>query len=153
MTQKLTKEEIAEIKRKRNIKKRLMTEQLRLYVGYASVPAIMIMVGTLVASAHFLSGETLAVVSSMVSTVTMGIIQILQQMTAPPEKENEVLTLAKEVSHTNEKLIDESVKQKPVAIKLNDKEVVIGSQHTFVEASTTKNAVWGDDKPLKKGGK
>ena len=96
MAEKLTKEQIAEIKRKRNLQKRLMTEQLRLYVGYASVPAIMIMVGTLVASAHYLSGETLAVVSSMVSTVTMGLIQILQQMTAPPEKENEVLTILKE---------------------------------------------------------
>tara|TARA_A100001201_G_scaffold61603_1_gene58790 strand:+ start:833 stop:1294 length:462 start_codon:yes stop_codon:yes gene_type:complete len=153
MAEKLTKEQIAEIKRKRNLQKRLMTEQLRLYVGYASVPAIMIMVGTLVASAHYLSGETLAVVSSMVSTVTMGLIQILQQMTAPPEKENEVLTLAKEVSHTNEKLIDESLKQKPMSVKLNDKEVSIGSEYTSVEASTTKHTVWGDDQPLKKGKK
>jgi hypothetical protein len=43
MTQKLTKEEIAEIKRKRASDRRLMIDKLRFWVGVFSVPTILIM--------------------------------------------------------------------------------------------------------------
>ena len=48
----MTKEEIDKIKKERNLQKRLMSEKMRNFVAYTSVPAIMVMVGTLVASAY-----------------------------------------------------------------------------------------------------
>ena len=107
----MTKEEIDEIKRKRATAKRMMQDRLRYVVGMQSVPAIMIMVGTLVASAYYLKSESLAVVSGLVATVTMGLINVLTQMTAPPEKENDVVTIAKEVAHTTDKMVDNLMNQ------------------------------------------
>ena len=84
MPKNLSHEEIQQIKKERATAKRLMIDRLRLWVGIFSVPAIMIMVGTLVGSAYYLKSEALAVVTGLVSTVTLGLINVLQQMTAQP---------------------------------------------------------------------
>ena len=150
----LSHEEIKKIKKDRATAKRLMTERMRVYVAYTSVPAIMIMVGTLVASAYFLKSEALAVVTAMVSTVTMGMINILQQMTAPPDKENDVVTIAKEVAHTTDKMVDNLINQdKSAEIMMDKNHIKIGGNGVSVATSNDKDLVWGDDKPSKKGKK
>ena len=106
MTKKLTKEEIEAIKAKRASEKRLMIDSLRKNVGTLAVPSIMIMVGTLVGSAYYLKSEALAVVTGLVSTVTLGLINVLQQMTAPPEKPSDIAKASENLHHANEKHID-----------------------------------------------
>ena len=149
----MTKEEIDEIKRKRATAKRMMQDRLRYVVGMQSVPAIMIMVGTLVASAYYLKSESLAVVSGLVATVTMGLINVLTQMTAPPEKENDVVTIAKEVAHTTDKMVDNLMKQdKSAEIMMDKNHIKIGGNGgTKIATSNDKDLLWGnDEKPKKK---
>ena len=148
----MTKEEIDKIKKERNLQKRLMSEKMRNFVAYTSVPAIMVMVGTLVASAYYLKSESLAVVSGLVSTVTMGLINVLTQMTAPPEKENDVVTIAKEVAHTTDKMVDNLMKQdKSAEIMMDKNHIKIGGGGVKVATSNDKDLLWGnDEKPIKK---
>ena len=148
----MTKEEIDKIKKERNLQKRLMSEKMRNFVAYTSVPAIMVMVGTLVASAYYLKSESLAVVSGLVSTVTMGLINVLTQMTAPPEKENDVVTIAKEVAHTTDKMVDNLMKQdKSAEIMMDKNHIKIGGGGVKVATSNDKDLLWGnDEKPKKK---
>ena len=143
----MTKEEIDEIKRKRATAKRMMQDRLRYVVGMQSVPAIMIMVGTLVASAYYLKSESLAVVSGLVATVTMGLINVLTQMTAPPEKENDVVTIAKEVAHTTDKMVDNLMNQdKSAEIMMDKNHIKIGGNGgTKIATSNDKDLIWGKD--------
>ena len=149
----LSKEEIDKLKKDRAVKKRMMADSLRYYVGIQSVPAIMIMVGVLVGSAYYLKSEALAVVTGLVSTVTLGLINVLQQMTAPPEKPTDAAEANKAANHALEKLMDYVLNKAPVSVKLNDKEVTIGDGGTVCEMETEKDTVWGSDKPLKRGKK
>ena len=143
----MSKEEIDEIKRKRATAKRMMQDRLRYVVGMQSVPAIMIMVGTLVASAYYLKSESLAVVSGLVATVTMGLINVLTQMTAPPEKENDVVTIAKEVAHTTDKMVDNLMNQdKSAEIMMDKNHIKIGGNGgTKIATSNDKDLIWGKD--------
>ena len=103
---KYTKEEIENIKAKRSAEKRLMIDSLRKNVGTLAVPSIMIMVGTLVGSAYYLKSEALAVVTGLVSTVTLGLINVLQQMTAPPEKPSSIAKASDNLHHAVEKSME-----------------------------------------------
>ena len=150
----LSKEEIDKLKRDRAVKKRMMADSLRYYVGIQSVPAIMIMVGVLVGSAYYLKSEALAVVTGLVSTVTLGLINVLQQMTAPPEKPSDAAKANENTNHALEKMMDYVLNKAPMKVKLNDKEVSVGGDGgTICEMETEKDAVWGKDKPLKRGKK
>tara|TARA_R110002020_G_scaffold368697_1_gene580488 strand:+ start:336 stop:794 length:459 start_codon:yes stop_codon:yes gene_type:complete len=150
----LSKEEIDKLKKDRAVKKRMMADSLRYYVGIQSVPAIMIMVGVLVGSAYYLKSEALAVVTGLVSTVTLGLINVLQQMTAPPEKPSDAAKANENTNHALEKMMDYVLNKAPMTVKLNDKEVSVGGDGgTICEMETEKDAVWGKDKPLKRGKK
>ena len=150
----LSKEEIDKLKRDRAVKKRMMADSLRYYVGIQSVPAIMVMVGVLVGSAYYLKSEALAVVTGLVSTVTLGLINVLQQMTAPPEKPSDAAKANENTSHALEKMMDYVLNKAPMTVKLNDKEVSVGGDGgTTCEMKTEKDTVWGKDKPLKRGKK
>ena len=151
---KLSKEEIDKIKKDRAVKKRMMADSLRYYVGIQSVPAIMIMVGVLVGSAYYLKSEALAVVTGLVSTVTLGLINVLQQMTAPPEKPSDAAKANEAANHSLEKLMDYVLTKAPMKVKLNDKVVEVGGDGgTTCELKNDKDQVWGSDKPLKRGKK
>ena len=150
----LSREQVEEIKRKRASEKRLMIDSLRKNVGTLAVPSIMIMVGTLVGSAYYLKSEALAVVTGLVSTVTLGLINVLQQMTAPPEKPSDAAKANEAANHSLEKLMDYVLTKAPMKVKLNDKVVEVGGDGgTTCELQTDKDAVWGSDKPLKRGKK
>jgi len=150
----LNREEVEKIKKDRAAKKRMMADSLRYYVGIQSVPAIMVMVGVLVGSAYYLKSEALAVVTGLVSTVTLGLINVLQQMTAPAEKESDAAKANEAANHSLEKLMDYVLTKAPMKVKLNDKVVEVGGDGgTTCELQTDKDAVWGKDKPLKRGKK
>ena len=149
VNKKLDNAKIAEIKRKRARDQRLMQDKLRFWVGVFSVPSIMIMVGVLVGSAYYLKSEALAVVTGLVSTVTLGLINVLQQMTAPPEKEDSVLTLAKENSHLQEMMAKNLMQQKSAKIKMDRNQVEINGNGIDAQCETPKSPTYGDDEPLK----
>ena len=149
----LSKEEIDKLKRERAVKKRMMADSLRYYVGIQSVPAIMIMVGVLVGSAYYLKSEALAVVTGLVSTVTLGLINVLQQMKAPPEKEDSLLTLAKENAHLQEMMAKNLMNKERARIKMDRNEVEINGNGINAECKTPESPLYGDDPPLTKKGK
>jgi len=155
MPEKLDKDQIAAIKKKRARDQRLMQDRLRFWVGVFSVPSIMIMVGVLVGSAYYLKSEALAVVTGLVSTVTLGLINVLQQMTAPPEKEDSVLTLAKENAHLQEMMAENIMNQnKSAEISMDKNHIKIGGDGSSrIITSNDKDLIWGKDKSPKKGGK
>ena len=150
----LTKEEIDKIKRDRATAKRLMQDSLRYWVGILSIPSIVLMVGTLVASAYYLKSESLAVISGLVATVTMGLINVLQQMTAPPELPSEMSKALDGLNHTLDKTVDHLMQQeRPEAeISMDKNHIKIGGGGVKVATSNDKDLVWGDNS-LKKGKK
>ena len=150
----LTKEEIDKIKRDRATAKRLMQDSLRYWVGILSIPSIVLMVGTLVASAYYLKSESLAVNSGLVATVTMGLINVLQQMTAPPELPSEMSKALDGLNHTLDKTVDHLMQQeRPEAeISMDKNHIKIGGGSLKVATSNDKDLVWGDNS-LKKGKK
>ena len=114
----ITREEIEHKKKERATAKRMMQDSLRWWVGFQSVPSIMIMVGTLVGSAYYLKSEALAVVTGLVATVTMGLINVLTQMTAPSEKPSELAKSSDNLHHAHEKELANTHKQMTSLIEL-----------------------------------
>ena len=145
----LTREQINDIKKKRATQKRMMQDSLRYWVGILSVPSILIMVGTLVASAYYLKSESLAVVSGLVATVTMGLINVLQQMTAPPEKESE---MSKAMTETHD-LLRQQLKKKSGSVVMDRNKIEWNNEGMNIEGNTPEHPVYGDDKPLTKNKK
>ena len=149
----LTREEINDIKKKRATAKRLMQDSLRYWVGILSIPSIVLMVGTLVASAYYLKSESLAVISGLVATVTMGLINVLQQMTAPPELPSEMSKALDGINHTLDKTVDHLITQErpETEISMDKNHISIGGNGMKVATSNEKDLIWGKDgKPKKK---
>ena len=148
----MTKEEIDNIKRKRATAKRLMQDSLRYWVGILSIPSIVLMVGTLVMSAYYLKSESLAVISGLVATVTMGLINVLQQMTAPPELPSEMSKALEDLNHTLDKTVDHLMKQeRPEAeISMDKNHIKIGGNGMKVATSNERDLLWGNDEKPKK---
>tara|TARA_Y100001963_G_scaffold30723_1_gene42160 strand:+ start:627 stop:1076 length:450 start_codon:yes stop_codon:yes gene_type:complete len=142
----MSKEEIAAKKKQRAAARRLMIDKLRFWVGVFSVPSIMIMVGILVGSAYYLKSEALAVVTGLVSTVTLGLINVLQQMTAPPVPDDPVLQLAKENAHLQEMMAKNLMEQnKSAEIMMDKNHIKIGGNGMKVATSNEKDLIWGND--------
>tara|TARA_Y100001937_G_scaffold63022_1_gene86502 strand:- start:550 stop:996 length:447 start_codon:yes stop_codon:yes gene_type:complete len=148
MAEKLTKEKIAEIKRKRAADRRLMIDKLRFWVGVFSVPTILIMACMLIAAAYYLGESQLAVVTGLISTITLGLINVLTSMVAPPPPEDPLATVAKDLVHH---LQDQA--QKDMEVSMDRNKIKIGGNGVKVNSETPENPIWGDDKPLKKGKK
>ena len=144
----LSKEEIAAKKKERAAAKRLMIDKLRFWVGVFSVPTILIMACMLIASAYFLGESQLAVVTGLISTITIGLINVLNGMVAPPPPEDPLATVAKDLVHHMQ---DQANKDMEVSMDRN--KIKIGGNGVKMESNTPKHPVWGDDKPIKKKGK
>ena len=103
----------------------------------------------LIAAAYYLGESQLAVVTGLISTITLGLINVLQQMTAPPEKEDSVLTLAKENAHLQEMMAKNLMQQKSAKIKMDRNQVEINGNGIDAQCETPKSPTYGDDEPLK----
>ena len=143
-----SKEEIAAIKKKRAADRRLMIDKLRFWVGVFSVPTILIMACMLIAAAYYLGESQLAVVTGLISTITLGLINVLTSMVSPPAPEDPLATVAKDLVHH---LQDQSNKDMEVSMDRN--KIKIGGNGVKMESNTPKDPVWGDDKPMKKKGR
>ena len=85
----------------------------------------------------------------------MGLINVLQQMTAPPELPSEMSKALDGLNHTLDKTVDHLMKQErpDTEISMDKNHISIGGNGMKVATSNEKNLVWGDDKPLKRGKK
>ena len=140
----LSKEDIERIKKKRAAEKRLMNDKLRFWVGTFAVPAIMTMVCLEIGAAIYLKSEALAVVTGLVSTVTLGLINVLNGMVVPPPPEDPLAVVAKDLVHHIQE------QNKSAEISMDKNHIKIGGNGMKIATSNDKDLVWGDDKPFKK---
>ena len=144
----LTKEQIAAKKKERAAAKRLMIDKLRFWVGVFSVPTILIMACMLIGAAYYLGESQLAVVTGLISTITIGLINVLNGMVVPPAPEDPLAVVAKDLVHH---LQDQA--QKDMEVSMDRNTIKIGGNGVKVDSKTPQDPLWGDDKPLKKGKK
>lgn len=124
--------------RQRDVIKRIMKDRAVYIVSVLALPSICLMVGALIYSAKTLGESQLAVISGLVSSVTIGLITVLQRITGA-EKEDPLVTIAKElVTHITES--NEGSKE----IIMDDKSIRIqGKDSKIVQG---KNLIYGNDK-------
>ena len=132
--------DIEELKRKKNAQQRIMLDRAKMVVSMWALPSICLMVGALIYSAKTLGESQFAVISGLVSSVTIGLITVLQRITGA-EKEDPLVSIAKElVRHLTES--NEGSKE----IIMDDKSIRIqGKDSKIVQG---KNLIYGKDKPI-----
>ena len=141
----MTKQEIESKKKERAAAKRLMIDKLRFWVGVFSVPTILIMACMLIAAAYYLGESQLAVVTGLISTITIGLINVLNGMVAPPTPEDPLATVAKDLVHHLQE------NSKSAEIMMDKNHIKIGGNGMKVATSNEKDLIWGNDgKPKKK---
>jgi len=140
----MSKEEVEQIKKKRAAEKRLMVDRLRFWVGTFAVPSILIMVCIEIFAAIKLESDALAVITGLVSTVTLGMINLLNNMVVPPPPEDPLATVAKDLVHHLQET------NKSAEIMMDKNHIKIGGNGMKVATSNEKDLVWGEDKPLKR---
>ena len=143
----LSKEEIEKRKKERMAAKRRMIEKLRFWVGVFSVPTILIMACMLIAAAYYLGESQLAVVTGLISTITIGLINVLNGMVVPPPPEDPLAVVAKDLVHHLQE------NNKSAEISMDKNHIKIGGNGMKVATSNDKDLIWGNDKPPKKGKK
>ena len=144
----LSKEEIAKKKNERMAAKRLMIDKLRFWVGVFSVPTILIMACMLIGAAYYLGESQLAVVTGLISTITIGLINVLNGMVVPPPPEDPLAVVAKDLVHHMQE------QNKSAEISMDKNHIKIGGNGMKIATSNDKDLVWGNDKkPIKKGKK
>lgn len=134
----MKKQDIDAKVRQRDVIKRIMKDRAVYIVSILALPSICLMVGALIYSAQTLGESQLAVISGLVSSVTIGLITVLQRITGA-EKEDPLVTIAKElVTHITES--NEGSKE----IIMDDKSIRIqGKDSKIVQG---KNLIYGNDK-------
>ena len=102
----------------------------------------------LIGAAYYLGESQLAVVTGLISTITIGLINVLNGMVVPPAPEDPLAVVAKDLVHH---LQDQA--QKDMEVSMDRNTIKIGGNGVKVDSKTPKNPIWGDDKPIKKKGK
>ena len=143
----MSKEEIAKKKKERMAAKRLMIDKLRFWVGVFSVPTILIMACMLIGAAYYLGESQLAVVTGLISTITIGLINVLNGMVVPPAPEDPLAVVAKDLVHH---LQDQANNQKDMEVSMDRNKIKIGGNGVKMESTTPSDPIWGDDVPLTK---
>lgn len=134
----MNKQDLEVLQKKRSAKQRIMKDRAIYIVSILALPSICLMVGALIYSAKTLGESQLAVISGLVSSVTIGLITVLQRITGA-EKEDPLVSIAKElVTHITES--NEGSKE----IIMDDKSIRIqGKDSKIVQG---KNLIYGKDK-------
>ena len=124
------------MEKKRNAEKRLMEARAKHWVSVLALPSICLMVASLIYSAQTLGESQLAVISGLVSSVTVGLITVLQGITGA-QKEDPVLSIARELVS---QVRDNGCKE----IIMDDKSIRIQGKDTKMVQG--KNLIYGNDK-------
>ena len=134
----MKKQDIDAKVRQRDVIKRIMKDRAVYIVSILALPSICLMVGALIYSAKTLGESQLAVISGLVSSVTIGLITVLQRITGA-EKEDPLVSIAKElVTHITD--ANEGSKE----IIMDDKSIRIQGKDTKMVQG--KNLIYGNDK-------
>tara|TARA_Y100000114_G_C11516888_1_gene211653 strand:- start:126 stop:536 length:411 start_codon:yes stop_codon:yes gene_type:complete len=124
--------------KQREVKQRIMKDRAIYVVSILALPSICLMVGALIYSAKTLGESQLAVISGLVSSVTIGLITVLQRITGA-EKEDPLVSIAKElvthITDSNEGSKEIIMDDKSIRIQGKDSKIVQG-----------KNLIYGNDK-------
>ena len=148
MAEQLTQAQINAKKAKRMMNQRLLKDRAMFVISLLALPAIVIMVGALIFSAMKLQESSLAVVSGLVSSVTIGLISILMKLSGA-DKPDPLVEICKDlIGHLTEDSSKEFI--------IDDKSirVVKGRNGTHSSAVGNKaDLVWGNDEKPKKGKK
>tara|TARA_R100000152_G_C6770375_1_gene196528 strand:+ start:631 stop:1044 length:414 start_codon:yes stop_codon:yes gene_type:complete len=134
----MNKQDLETLQKKRAAKQRLMKDRAMVWVSMLALPSICLMVGALIYSAKTLGESQLAVISGLVSSVTIGLITVLQRITGA-EKEDPLVSIAKElvthITDANEGSKEIIMDDKSIRIQGKDSKIVQG-----------KNLIYGNDK-------
>lgn len=134
----MNKNDLDTLQKKRAAKQRLMKDRAMVWVSMLALPSICLMVGALIYSAKTLGESQLAVISGLVSSVTIGLITVLQRITGA-EKEDPLVSIAKElvthITDANEGSKEIIMDDKSIRIQGKDSKIVQG-----------KDLVWGKDR-------
>ena len=144
----LSRSEIDIRKAKRMADQRLLKDKAMYVISLLSLPAIVILVGAMIFSAMQLQESSLAVVSGLVSSVTIGLISILMKLSGA-DKPDPMVEICKDlIGHLTEDSSKEFI--------IDDKSirVVKGKNGTHSKAVGGKaDLIWGDDVKPKRGKK
>ena len=144
----MSKADVAAKKAKRMMNQRLLKDRAMFVISLLALPAIVIMVGALIFSAMKLQESSLAVVSGLVSSVTIGLISILMKLSGA-DKPDPLVEICKDlITHLTEDSSKEFI--------IDDKSirVVKGKNGNHSKAVGGKaDLVWGNDEKPKKGKK
>ena len=141
MSEKISKEEILKKRNERNARQRIMKDRAVYVISLLSLTSILLMVGALIFSAKTLADSQLAVISGLVSSVTFGLITLLQRATGGAEKEDPMVVIAKElVKH----LTDNSGSKE---IIMDKNSIRISGNDSKIVTSNDKDILWGENKP------
>ena len=134
----MNKQDLEALQKKRSAKQRIMKDRAIYIVSILALPSICLMVGALIYSAKTLGESQLAVISGLVSSVTIGLITVLQRITGA-EKEDPLVSIAKElvahITDANEGSKEIIMDDKSIRIQGKDSKIVQG-----------KNLIYGNDK-------
>ena len=134
----MNKQDLEALQKKRSAKQRIMKDRAIYIVSILALPSICLMVGALIYSAQTLGESQLAVISGLVSSVTIGLITVLQRITGA-EKEDPLVSIAKElvthITDANEGSKEIIMDDKSIRIQGKDSKIVQG-----------KNLIYGKDK-------
>ena len=144
----MSKVDVDAKKAKRMMNQRLLKDRAMFVISLLALPAIVIMVGALIFSAMKLQESSLAVVSGLVSSVTIGLISILMKLSGA-DKPDPLVEICKDlITHLTEDSSKEFI--------IDDKSirVVKGKNGNHSKAVSGKaDLVWGDDFKPRKGKK
>ena len=147
---KLTHEEIDKKRHERNVLKRLMVDRLRMYLGTTAPFLLTAMVIALIWSAQVLEESKLAVVTGLISTISIGLLNILNGISVPHHEDPQAASNAKLIDMFKEVLADKASTE----VRVDKNYVAIGKDGSSkVVASNNKDLMWGDDEKPKRGKK
>ena len=135
----LSHEEIDEKRRQRNMAKRLMLDKLRMYLGVCAPFLLTLMVIALIWSAQVLEESKLAVVTGLISTISIGLLNILNGISVPQPEDPMAASQAKLID-----MIKETLEKGSTEVRVDKNMVSIGKDGASqVIASSEKDLVSG----------
>ena len=135
----LSHEEIDEKRRQRNMAKRLMLDKLRMYLGVCAPFLLTLMVIALIWSAQVLEESKLAVVTGLISTISIGLLNILNGISVPQPEDPMAASQAKLID-----MIKETLENGSTEVRVDKNMVSIGKDGASqVIASSEKDLVSG----------
>ena len=143
----MSREQIEQKKKTRAMQKRLMVDRLRFWLGTFSPFLLTAMVIALIWSAQVLEESKLAVVTGLISTISISLLSLLHGISVP-HHEDPMASLSKELV--------EFLKENSAGteVRMDKNYVSIGKDgHSQVVTSNDKDLMWGKDEKPKRGKK